>query len=86
MPENAVTVELAKLRTSVEALTQGLRLMVETQETHTEMLRAILDAATGEPPESELPELLRQVVGRLDEQTALLQRIEAAGSRRTPPA
>jgi predicted transcriptional regulator len=74
-----VAAELARLRDTVETLTQGLRMMVETQATHTEMLRAILEAATEEAGESPLPGLLTQIVDRLDEQTALLHRIEAAG-------
>ena len=41
-----VAAELARLRDTVETLTQGLRMMVETQATHTEMLRAIMEAAT----------------------------------------
>ena len=82
-PENAVisdqvAAELARLRDTVETLTGGLRMMVETQATHTEMLRAILEAATEEAGESPLPALLTQIVERLDEQTGILHRIEAA--------
>jgi hypothetical protein len=75
-----VAAELAHLRETVEMLTQGLRMMVETQDTHTEMLQAILEAATEEAGESPLPGLLEQIVGRLDEQTSILHRIEAAAS------
>ena len=75
---DAITAELARLRDTVETLTQGLRMMVETQGTHTEMLRAILEAATEEAGESPLPGLLTQIVERLDEQTGILHRIEAA--------
>ncbi len=46
-----VATELADLRTAVDRLTQGLTLMLETQATHTEMLRAVLQAATEPPPE-----------------------------------
>lgn len=56
-------------------------MMLETQATHTEMLRAILEAATEEAGESPLPGLLAQIVERLDEQTGILHRIEAAASR-----
>ncbi|HWX51531.1 MAG TPA: hypothetical protein VNZ61_26090 [Roseomonas sp.] len=76
MPD-AVAAELARLRDTVETLTQGLRMMVETQATHTEMLQAILEAATEEAGESPLPGLLTQIVERLDEQTGILHRIEA---------
>ena len=75
---DAITAELARLRDTVETLTQGLRMMVETQGTHTEMLQAILEAATEEAGESPLPGLLTQIVERLDEQTGILHRIEAA--------
>jgi predicted transcriptional regulator len=77
---DAVVEELARLRNTVETLTQGLRMMVETQGTHTEMLRAILEAATEEAGESPLPALLTQIVERLDEQNDILHRIEAAAS------
>ncbi|RYJ02164.1 MAG: hypothetical protein EON47_08375 [Acetobacteraceae bacterium] len=77
---DAITAELARLRDTVETLTQGLRMMVETQGTHTEMLQAILEAATEEAGESPLPGLLTQIVERLDEQTGILHRIEAAAS------
>lgn len=70
--------ELTRLRDTVETLTQGLRMMVETQATHTEMLQAILEAATEEAGEGPLPGLLTQIVERLDEQTGILHRIEAA--------
>ena len=43
---DAIAAELARLRDTVETLTQGLRMMVETQGTHTEMLQAIMEAAT----------------------------------------
>jgi hypothetical protein len=88
---DAITAELARLRDTVETLTQGLRMMVETQATHTEMLQAIMEAATEEAGESPLPGLLTQIVQRLDEQTEVLHRIEAAAGGRPvdddePPA
>jgi hypothetical protein len=75
---DAIAAELTRLRDTVETLTQGLRMMVETQATQTEMLRAILDAATEDAGESPLPGLLTQIVERLDEQTGILHRIEVA--------
>jgi hypothetical protein len=78
MMSDAVAAELARLTTTVETLTQGLRMMVETQATHGEMLQAILEAASEDVGESPLPGLLEQIVARLDEQTELLHRIEAA--------
>jgi hypothetical protein len=77
---DATAAELARLRQTVETLTQGLRMMVETQATQTEMLQALLQAATTEVEDSPLPDLLRQIVGRLDEQTEILHRIEAAAA------
>lgn len=77
---DTITAELARLRDTVETLTQGLRMMVETQGTHTEMLQAILEAATEEAGESPLPGLLTQIVERLDEQTGILHRIEATAA------
>ena len=65
---DAIAAELARLRDTVETLTQGLRMMVE--------------AATEEAGESPLPGLLTQIVQRLDEQTEVLHRIEAAASGR----
>ena len=79
---DAIAAELARLRDTVETLTQGLRMMVETQATHTEMLQAIMEAATEEAGESPLPGLLTQIVQRLDEQTEVLHRIEAVASGR----
>jgi hypothetical protein len=75
-----IAAELGRLRETVETLTQGLRMMVETQATHTEMLQAIMEAATEEPGESPLPGLLTQIVERLDEQTGILHRIEILAS------
>jgi hypothetical protein len=79
---DAIAIEIAHLRDTVETLTQGLRMMVETQGTHTEMLQAIMEAATEEAGESPLPGLLTQIVQRLDEQTEVLHRIDAAASGR----
>jgi hypothetical protein len=77
-----VAAELSRLSSTVETLTHGLRMMVETQATQSEMLRVILEAATEEAGESPLPGLLTQLVERLDEQTGILHRIEmVAGGR-----
>src|SRR5260370_21902288 len=67
-----IAAELSRLRDTVETLTQGLRMMVETQGTHTEMLRAILEAATEEAGESPLPGVLMPIVERLDDPTDIL--------------
>ena len=81
-----IAAELARLRETVETLTQGLRLMVETQGTHTEMLQAITEAATEEAGHSPLPDLLSQIIDRLDQQTSILHRIEFAAQGASVPA
>lgn len=79
MPDQNVD-KIAQLHDAVETLAQGLRMMVETQATHTEMLQAIMEAATEKVGESPLPGLLTQIVERLDEQTGILHQMEAAAS------
>lgn len=69
--------EVAALRMSIDALTQGLQLMVETQETHTELLQRILNAATEpSPSDSPLHDLLARLITGIDGQTEALHRIE----------
>jgi hypothetical protein len=66
---DAVAAEFAALRRSVNALEQGLTQMLDATATHTEMLRALLAAATAPvEPDAELPILLKAVVARLVEQ------------------
>ncbi len=58
----------------MQALVQGLSLMVETQSAHSEMLRQLLEAATQEPAgENPMEGLLRQVVTALDRVTVTVQ-------------
>jgi hypothetical protein len=69
--------DIADLKVSVDALTQGLQLMVETQHTHTELLEQILAAATEpSPADSPLHDLLARMIAALDGQTEALGRIE----------
>jgi len=69
--------EVAALRTSVDALTQGLHLMVETQETHTDLLERILAAATEpSPSDSPLHDLLARLIAGIDGQTEAIHRVE----------
>ena len=69
--------EVTVLRNSVDALTQGLHLMVETQETHTDLLQRILAAATEpSPSDSPLHDLLAKLIAGVDGQTEALHRIE----------
>ena len=68
--------ELAGLRTAVDRLTQGLQLMLETQATHTEMLRAVLQAtAHAGPQEQELADVLARIAATLLGQTGRLEAI-----------
>ncbi len=74
MPE--IAMELSSLREAVDKLEQGLRLMLETQETHSEMLRQILLAAAAPAkPEEKLSELLAGLLGTLKGQQAELSAI-----------
>ena len=69
--------DVTALKTSVDALTQGLTLMVETQETHTDLLQRILAAATEpSPSDSPLHDLLARLIAGIDGQTEALHRIE----------
>ena len=71
--------ELAALRRSVERLEQGLTQLADATATHTELLRALLAAATASTkPELDLAGTLSQVVVRLGEQSALLRAIGAS--------
>ena len=66
--------EVTGLRTDMQALVQGLSLMLETQHAHSEMLRQLLEAATQEEPgENPMEGLLRQVVTSLDRVTTTVQ-------------
>lgn len=70
-----LTGEVSGLRTDMQALVQGLSLMLETQAAHSEMLRQMLEAATQEQPEENPMEaLLRQLMAALDRLTATVQR------------
>jgi hypothetical protein len=67
---------LEGVKASVDALTQGLHLMVETQQTHTAMLEEILEAAAKPPPgESPLQVLLADIVAALESQSSALDHI-----------
>ena len=71
-----VAAEIAKLRHSIDMLEQGLTQLLEATSTHTEMLRALLAAATAPTdPEQNLEFLLKAVVSRVAEQSAVLRSI-----------
>jgi len=62
--------EVSGLRTDMQALTQGLMLMVETQAAQSEMLRQLLEAAAQDgPDENPMEELIRQMTAALDRLT-----------------
>ena len=68
--------ELDRLRRSVDQLVHGLQAMVETQATHTEMIRRLLAAATApSDPEHHVARQLEQVVDLLVSQGAQMRTI-----------
>ena len=78
MPGNdAVLKKLDSLQTTVDTLARGLILMTETMATHSEMLGQILDACSVEPGESPLTEILEEIAGAIQQQTAALTGIGA---------
>ena len=58
----SVTERLQGLREGFLALTEALRIMLDNQRLHGEMLQRILAAVTEEPPESNLEKLLTTLV------------------------
>lgn len=66
--------EIAGLRTDMQALVQGLTLMVESQAAQGEMLQQLLEAATREPPaENPMEALMAQLIRTLEGLTAATQ-------------
>ena len=59
---DSVTERLQSLREGFMALTEALRIMLDNQRLHGEMLQRILAAVTEEPPESNLEKLLAALV------------------------
>lgn len=67
--------EVSGLRTDMQALVQGLNSMLDTQDTHSELLRQLLEAATQEAPgENPMEALLRQLAASLAALTATVER------------
>jgi hypothetical protein len=76
--DNELGAELAEVRAAVERLEQGLRLMLETQTTQTEMLRALLQAAAAPAePDQALADSLADLLATLTRQETTLQAIGA---------
>jgi hypothetical protein len=68
---------LNRVANSTEAIVQSLRLMVETQATHGEMLRAVLEAAAEPVGDSPLADTLGRIHATLQTQTDALVRLGA---------
>lgn len=65
-----LTIEVGGLRTDMQALVQGLALMVETQAAQSEMLQQLLEAASQDgPDENPMEEMVRQLTKALDRLT-----------------
>lgn len=74
----SVTERLQGLRDGFMALTEALRIMLEDQRLHGEMLQRILAAVTEEPPESTLDTLLAALVAADHDHAEKLDRVLAA--------
>ena len=74
----SVTERLQGLRDGFMALTEALRIMLENQRLHGEMLQRILAAVTEEPPESTLYTLLAALVAADHDHAEKLDRVLAA--------
>jgi hypothetical protein len=68
---------LNRMANSTDAIVQSLRLMVETQATHGEMLRAVLEAAAEPVGDSPLADTLSRIHTTLQTQTDSLVRLGA---------
>jgi hypothetical protein len=76
--------KIETLRLAVDRLTQGLTLMLESQAVHTEMLRQLLQAASGSgPEESPVAEALTKLAATIGAQTLLLHEVNR-GLERLP--
>ena len=65
-----LTIEIGGMRTDIQALVQGLALMVETQAAQSEMLQQLLEAASQDGPgENPMEELIRGMTQALDRLT-----------------
>lgn len=75
-PTEALRVEIAGLRTDVQALTSGLMLMLEVQETHGELLRE-MSQALGQEPDGPSPvaEALEKLAATVRDQGAAIERM-----------
>jgi hypothetical protein len=74
----SVTERLQGLREGFLAVTEALRIMLENQRLHGEMLQRILAAVTEEPPESNLDKLLAALVAADHDHADKLDRVLTA--------
>ncbi|QQP93216.1 hypothetical protein IGS68_29285 (plasmid) [Skermanella sp. TT6] len=85
MAEDEIAARFDDLQTSLDALTRGLGAMNETLETHTEMLAALLEAATVEPEkDSPLQKTLEKIFLTLKTQTDVLVQVGGMLDRMGP--
>lgn len=73
----AETVITPSVERRIDQLTQALRLMIETQGTHGEMLARLIELATPSDEESPLEVSMAEIAGALRDQTVVLERIGA---------
>lgn len=72
------TAALAALTAEVAGLRQSLALMLETQATHSEMLRQLLEAAAAPTePETRLADVLARIAATLRDQGRQIEAVEA---------
>ena len=74
MPSEA---EFATLNARLDEIAGALRLMIATQQTHTELLGKIFEAACPSEEGGQIEEAMRRIVRALREQTEVLERVEA---------
>jgi hypothetical protein len=67
--------EFKAVRDSIDALTQGLVLLAEGQQTQTELMNMMMEAITTPPPPSRMTETLERIFATLDAQTEALARM-----------
>lgn len=75
MTDAELTERFDQLQTGMDAMVRSLSLVNGTLETHSEMLAAIMEAATEEPESSPLHDVLAKIAVILDTQTESLVRI-----------
>ena len=79
------TAALAALTAELAGLRQSLALMLETQATHSEMLRRLLEAAAAPAePENRLADALAQIAATLRDQGRQMSARQSGGACGTP--